>query len=90
MPSVRVKDVRRAMGLWAAHFYHRPSQKLKLIGVTGTNGKTTLTYLIESMLKAAALEPGVIGTINYRYRNLPCRRITRRRSRSICSKCWPR
>jgi UDP-N-acetylmuramoyl-L-alanyl-D-glutamate--2,6-diaminopimelate ligase len=65
--SVRVKDVRRAMGLWAAHFWQRPSQKLKLIGVTGTNGKTTITYLIESILRAAALEPGVIGTINYRY-----------------------
>jgi UDP-N-acetylmuramoyl-L-alanyl-D-glutamate--2,6-diaminopimelate ligase len=68
--SVRVKDVRRTMGLWAAHFYQRPSQKLKLVGVTGTNGKTTVTYLIESMLKAAALEPGVFGTINYRYRNV--------------------
>lgn len=68
--SVRVKNVRRAMGLWAAYFHHRPSQNLKLVGVTGTNGKTTLTYLLESMLRAAALEPGVIGTINYRYRNL--------------------
>jgi UDP-N-acetylmuramoyl-L-alanyl-D-glutamate--2,6-diaminopimelate ligase len=65
--SVRVKDVRRTMGLWAAHFFERPSQKLKLVGVTGTNGKTTLTYLVESMLRAAAMEPGVIGTINYRY-----------------------
>ena len=65
---VRVKDVRRVMGQWSAHFYHRPSQKLKLVGVTGTNGKTTVTYLIESMLRAAGIEPGVIGTINYRYR----------------------
>ncbi len=65
--SVRVKDVRRAMGLWAAHYYGRPSRNLTLIGVTGTNGKTTLTYLLESILKAAALQPGVIGTINYRY-----------------------
>ena len=65
---VRVKNVRSAMGLWAAHFYRRPSRNLRLIGVTGTNGKTTLTYLIESMLRAAKLEPGVIGTINYRYR----------------------
>jgi UDP-N-acetylmuramoyl-L-alanyl-D-glutamate--2,6-diaminopimelate ligase len=55
------------MGLWAAQFYSQPSQKLKLIGVTGTNGKTTLTYLIESMLVAAGMKPGVIGTINYRY-----------------------
>lgn len=76
--SVRVKDVRRAMGLWAAHFYHRPSQKLKLVGVTGTNGKTTLTYLLESMLEAAALAPGVIGTINYRYagREIPSHHTT--------------
>jgi len=66
--SVRVKDVRRTMGLWAAHFFNQPSRRLKLVGVTGTNGKTTLTYLIESVLEAAGLEPGVIGTINYRYR----------------------
>ncbi len=65
--AIRVKDVRRALGLWAAHYYRRPSKDLKLIGVTGTNGKTTLTYLIESILKSAALAPGVIGTINYRY-----------------------
>jgi len=64
---IRVKDVRRMMGLWAAHFYHDPSEKLRLVGVTGTNGKTTLSYLVESILKAAALEPGVIGTINYRF-----------------------
>jgi UDP-N-acetylmuramoyl-L-alanyl-D-glutamate--2,6-diaminopimelate ligase len=66
--SVRVKDVRRTMGLWAAHFFNQPSRGLKLVGVTGTNGKTTLTYLVESMLQAAGMEPGVIGTINYRYR----------------------
>ncbi len=66
--SVRVKDVRRTMGLWAAHFFNQPSRGLKLVGVTGTNGKTTITYLVESMLKAAGMEPGVIGTINYRYR----------------------
>ncbi len=65
--AIRVKDARRALGLWAAHFYRRPSKDLKLVGVTGTNGKTTLTYLIESILKCAALAPGVIGTINYRY-----------------------
>jgi UDP-N-acetylmuramoyl-L-alanyl-D-glutamate--2,6-diaminopimelate ligase len=66
--SVRVKDVRRAMGLWSAHFFGHPSRQLKLVGVTGTNGKTTLTYLVESMLASAGMEPGVIGTINYRYR----------------------
>ena len=56
--SVQVKDVHRTLGLWAAHFYGRPSQHLRLVGVTGTNGKTTLTYLIESVLAAAGLTPG--------------------------------
>jgi UDP-N-acetylmuramoyl-L-alanyl-D-glutamate--2,6-diaminopimelate ligase len=65
--AVQVNDVRRALGLWAAHFYGWPSQNLRLVGVTGTNGKTTLTYLIESAFVAAGLTPGVIGTINYRY-----------------------
>ena len=76
--SVRVRDVRRSMGFWAAHFYARPSEKLRLVGVTGTNGKTTLTYLIESVFRAAALEPGVIGTINYRYtgREIPSHHTT--------------
>ncbi|HET8563268.1 MAG TPA: UDP-N-acetylmuramoyl-L-alanyl-D-glutamate--2,6-diaminopimelate ligase [Candidatus Binatia bacterium] len=70
---VRVKNVRRAMGSWAALFFGRPSGHMTLIGVTGTNGKTTVTYLVESMLKAADMNPGVIGTINYRYsgRQLP-------------------
>jgi len=76
--AIRVRDVRRAMGLWAAHFYGRPSEGIRLVGVTGTNGKTTLTYLIESLLDAAALPAGVIGTINYRYggRELPSHHTT--------------
>jgi UDP-N-acetylmuramoyl-L-alanyl-D-glutamate--2,6-diaminopimelate ligase len=64
---IRTKNVRRTMGLWGAHFFGRPSQRMKLVGVTGTNGKTTVTYLIESILLAAGLKPGVIGTVNYRY-----------------------
>ena len=76
--NVRVKDVRRSMGLWAAHFYGRPSEKIRLVGVTGTNGKTTLTYLIESIFDAAAIKSGVIGTINYRYggREIPSHHTT--------------
>jgi UDP-N-acetylmuramoyl-L-alanyl-D-glutamate--2,6-diaminopimelate ligase len=65
---IRVRDVRRTMGLWSAQFFGSPSRKLKLVGVTGTNGKTTVTYLVESILAAAGMAPGVIGTINYRYR----------------------
>jgi len=65
---IRTKEVRRTMGLWGAYFYGRPSRRMKLVGITGTNGKTTVTYLVESILSAAGLEPGVIGTIDYHYR----------------------
>jgi len=47
-------------------FYASPSKKIKTIGVTGTNGKTTITYLIESIIRAAGKRCGVIGTINHR------------------------
>jgi UDP-N-acetylmuramoyl-L-alanyl-D-glutamate--2,6-diaminopimelate ligase len=75
---LRVRDVRRAMGLWSAHFYGEPSRRLKLVGITGTNGKTTCSYLVESIFAAAGLAPGVIGTINYRYgaRQVPSHHTT--------------
>jgi UDP-N-acetylmuramoyl-L-alanyl-D-glutamate--2,6-diaminopimelate ligase len=63
---IRVPDVRRAMALWAARFYGHPSRALLLAGVTGTNGKTTITYLLESIFRAAGMLTGVIGTISYR------------------------
>lgn len=66
---VRVRNVRRAMGKWAASFFDHPSRRMVLVGVTGTNGKTTSTYLLESIFMAAGLSCGVIGTINYRYQN---------------------
>lgn len=64
---VTVKDSRQWMGLAAANFHNRPAEKLCAIGITGTNGKTTTTYLVESIIRAAGGSPGVIGTINYRY-----------------------
>ncbi len=75
---VRVRSVRRAMGTWAARFYDYPSRGLVLVGVTGTNGKTTVTYLVESIFRAAGMVPGVIGTVNYRYgdRALPALQTT--------------
>jgi len=63
---IRVPDAREALALCSANFYEHPSQKMKVIGITGTNGKTTITYLVEEILKKANLSPGVIGTISYR------------------------
>ena len=64
---LRVTDSRKALALAAAAFYGDPSRKMTLIGITGTNGKTTTSYLVESVLAAAGFSCGVIGTINYRY-----------------------
>ena len=64
---IRVKDSRRALGKLGKIFFRNPTSELCLIGVTGTNGKTTVTYMLESIFDAAGFNVGVIGTINYRY-----------------------
>ena len=69
IPFIRVKDTRKALAKLAAEFYGGPSSKIKVIGVTGTNGKTTITYLLEALLKEAEFLPAVIGTINYRFKD---------------------
>lgn len=66
---MEVKDTRRALARLAEKFYGYPSEKLKVIGITGTNGKTTLTYLLEAILKECSMHPAVIGTINYRFKD---------------------
>jgi len=59
----RVPSARRALAHLANKFYDHPSRKLRLIGITGTNGKTTAAYLIESILKSAGHKVGLIGTV---------------------------
>lgn len=73
-----VGNTHKALAQLAAAFYGYPSGKLKVVGVTGTNGKTTVTYLIEAILKEANKHPAVIGTINYRFQDmvLPARNTT--------------
>ncbi len=63
---VQVADAREAFALASANFFGRPSDRLKVVGITGTKGKTTITYVLEEILKAAGGAPGVIGTIEYR------------------------
>ncbi len=64
---IAVSDSHAALGRLAAAFYDNPASRLVLIGITGTNGKTTTSYLVEALLRAAGFEPGVLGTVNYRY-----------------------
>lgn len=64
--QIIVEDSRNALALLSAAFYRHPSQRLKLIGVTGTNGKTTTTYLVKAIIEASGQVAGLIGTIDYR------------------------
>lgn len=63
--KVIVKDVRKSCAVVADNFYEHPSQKINVIGITGTNGKTTTLHLIEAILKQAGKNCGTIGTISY-------------------------
>ncbi|MBD3268395.1 UDP-N-acetylmuramoyl-L-alanyl-D-glutamate--2,6-diaminopimelate ligase [bacterium] len=69
LPQIRVRDTLATLPRLAANFYNRPADKLSLIGVTGSNGKTTSTYLLESIWKAAEEDIAIVGTIEYRYGN---------------------
>lgn len=62
IPVWYVKNSRQAIADLACTFYEHPSEKFKLIGVTGTNGKTTITYLVRSILEEAGMSVGIIGT----------------------------
>lgn len=67
VPQLIVRDSRLALAVIADRYYGSPSRRMKIIGVTGTNGKTTTTWLIERVLAAAGRTCGVIGTIEARW-----------------------
>ncbi|MFH2057311.1 MAG: UDP-N-acetylmuramoyl-L-alanyl-D-glutamate--2,6-diaminopimelate ligase [Pseudomonadota bacterium] len=64
---ILVENSRQCMATVAANFYEHPSKDLTLVGITGTNGKTTITWILESIFAAAGFNTGVIGTVNIRY-----------------------
>jgi UDP-N-acetylmuramoyl-L-alanyl-D-glutamate--2,6-diaminopimelate ligase len=65
-PQLVVATVRDALAPLAAAFFQHPSDRFDLVGVTGTNGKTTTTYMLEAIYRAAGLVPGVLGTVEVR------------------------
>jgi UDP-N-acetylmuramoyl-L-alanyl-D-glutamate--2,6-diaminopimelate ligase len=75
---IRVEDARATLALAAARFYNHPSQQLKVVGVTGTNGKTTTAFMVKAMMEAAGVKPGLIGTVRYEIgeREIPASRTT--------------
>jgi UDP-N-acetylmuramoyl-L-alanyl-D-glutamate--2,6-diaminopimelate ligase len=66
IPQVLVADPREALARASARFHSFPSRRMDLVGITGTNGKTTTTYLVESVLAAAGLLAGLVGTVEIR------------------------
>ena len=78
VPIIQTEDSREALALLSAKFYDHPSRKLRLIGVTGTNGKTTTTYLIKSILDGAGHKVGLVGGVGNQIgdRLLPTERTT--------------
>jgi UDP-N-acetylmuramoyl-L-alanyl-D-glutamate--2,6-diaminopimelate ligase len=62
---IQVADARRALAHLASYFYGNPTDGLHLIGVTGTNGKTTTTFLIQALLKTAGFRTGLLGTVRF-------------------------
>ncbi|MDP8257421.1 MAG: UDP-N-acetylmuramoyl-L-alanyl-D-glutamate--2,6-diaminopimelate ligase [Candidatus Alcyoniella australis] len=67
VPCAAVADTHAALALIAHRFYGDPTARVRLIGITGTNGKTSVVYQLEAMLEQAGRNVGVIGTVNYRY-----------------------
>jgi UDP-N-acetylmuramoyl-L-alanyl-D-glutamate--2,6-diaminopimelate ligase len=64
---VQVEDDRRGLALVARNYYGRPDERLLMVGVTGTNGKTTVCHLLEAGLREAGMKPCLLGTVSYRY-----------------------
>ncbi len=75
---IKVDDCRSAMALAADVFYGHPTGALRLVGVTGTNGKTTTAFLVESICRASGMRTGLLGTVAYRLgeREFPVERTT--------------
>ena len=65
VPWLVVTDARQAMAILADEFYGHPSNAMKVVGITGTNGKTTTAYLLRAVFEAAGIKTGLLGTVTY-------------------------
>jgi len=63
---IQVREPRKALSIASANYFHHPAAAMKLIGITGTSGKTTTSFLVDSILRAAGITTGLFGTIVYR------------------------
>ena len=77
-PCIQVADARLALARLAGKFYGHPSERLCTVGITGTNGKTTVSFMLREIFKAAGRRPGLLGTVRYEIgdRVIPAARTT--------------
>ncbi|MCJ7813498.1 Mur ligase family protein, partial [bacterium] len=68
VPVFQVKESRQVLAQLVHRFYGESLKNIQLLGITGTNGKTTVSYLLESIFKTAGMEVGLIGTVRYRWK----------------------
>lgn len=75
---IQVPDARTAAGLCASRFHGRPSESMQVVGITGTNGKTTVSFMVRDILRSDGRHPGMIGTVHYEIgaRVIPATRTT--------------
>jgi UDP-N-acetylmuramoyl-L-alanyl-D-glutamate--2,6-diaminopimelate ligase len=66
VPWVIVGDARFALAILSAEFYEHPSRRMQVVGITGTNGKTTTSYVLSAIFEAAGIRCGLMGTVTYR------------------------
>ncbi|MCF6149066.1 MAG: UDP-N-acetylmuramoyl-L-alanyl-D-glutamate--2,6-diaminopimelate ligase [Candidatus Kuenenia sp.] len=78
IPQIIVPNTRRALSLLSDYFYGYPSSKMTIVGITGTNGKTTTSFLTKSIIESSCNEAGLIGTISYQIgsRVIPAKQTT--------------
>lgn len=69
VPILKTDDSRRVLSKISAVYYENPAKRFRIYGVTGTNGKTTVTYMLKHIIEAAGRPCGILGTISYRYGN---------------------
>jgi UDP-N-acetylmuramoyl-L-alanyl-D-glutamate--2,6-diaminopimelate ligase len=67
VPWMMVSDGRRSLAALSAHFFGHPSRRMRVVGITGTNGKTTTSYLVQAAIEAAGVRCGLMGTVQYRF-----------------------
>jgi UDP-N-acetylmuramoyl-L-alanyl-D-glutamate--2,6-diaminopimelate ligase len=91
---IEVEHGRRAMAIASRNFYEQPDERVHFTGITGTNGKTTTSFLIDAILRAAGFVTGLMGTIDYRLAGKSRTALNTTRSRStLCDlrpNCTPR